>query len=89
MLDVGLVASVRRLSPTTGEIWGPFEKRPNERPPNGVNRAAIRALKPQVKPYKVADEKGLYLLVTPAGGRLWKLKFRNGMGAEKKLSLGA
>lgn len=54
-----------------------------------LTETAIRALKPQAKPYKVADEKGLYLLVTPAGGRLWKLKFRNGMGAEKKLSLGA
>jgi integrase len=54
-----------------------------------LTETAIRALKPQAKPYKVADEKGLYLLVTPAGGRLWKLKFRNGVGAERKLSLGA
>lgn len=51
--------------------------------------SAIRALKPRDAAYKVADEKGLYLMVTPAGGRLWKLKFRNGMGIEKKLSLGA
>jgi len=27
--------------------------------------------------------------ITPTGGRLWKLKFRNAVGAEKKLSLGA
>jgi|GEM_PF-1618644 len=39
------------------------------------------------KPYKVTDEKGLYVQVTPAGGKLWKLKFRNKVGAEKKLSL--
>jgi integrase len=51
--------------------------------------SAIRALKPAAKPYKVADEKGLYLLVSPAGGRLWKLKFRIAAGTEKKLSLGA
>ncbi len=51
--------------------------------------SAIRALKPQPKPYKVSDEKGLYLLVTPSGGRLWKLKFRTGGGVEKKLSLGS
>lgn len=51
--------------------------------------SAIRALKPQPKPYKVADEKGLYVLVTPAGGKLWKLKFRNSVGIERKLSLGA
>ena len=50
---------------------------------------AIRALKPRDAVYKVADEKGLYLMVTPAGGKLWKLKFRNGAGIEKKLSLGA
>lgn len=51
--------------------------------------SAIRALKPRDAAYKVADEKGLYLMVTPAGGKLWKLKFRNGAGIEKKLSLGA
>lgn len=50
---------------------------------------ALRNAKPMAKPYKLADEKGLYLLVTPTGGRLWKLKFRNKAGAEKKLSLGA
>ncbi len=50
--------------------------------------SAIRALKPRDKAYKAADEKGLYLLVTPAGGRLWKVKFRAAGGVEKKLSLG-
>lgn len=50
---------------------------------------ALKALKPRAKPYKVTDEKGLYVQVTPAGGKLWKLKFRNKVGAEKKLSLGA
>jgi len=51
--------------------------------------SAIRALKPRDKDYKVSDEKGLYLQVTPAGGRLWKLKFRAQGGVEKKLSFGA
>lgn len=51
--------------------------------------STLKALKPHAKAYKVADEKGLYVQVTPAGGKLWKLKFRNKMGAEKKLSLGA
>jgi hypothetical protein len=46
--------------------------------------SAIRVLKPREKAYKVADEKGLYLLVTPPGGRLWKLKFRTAVGAEKR-----
>jgi hypothetical protein len=31
--------------------------------------SAIRALKSRDKTYKVADEKGLYLQVTPSGGR--------------------
>ena len=51
--------------------------------------SAIRALKPREAAYKVADEKGLYLMVTPAGGKLWKLKFRTCAGTEKKLSLGS
>ena len=49
---------------------------------------ALRNAKPMAKDYKLTDEKGLYLLVTPSGGRLWKLKFRNKVGVEKKLSLG-
>jgi integrase len=49
---------------------------------------AIRAAKPRTRDYKLADGGGLYLLVTPAGGKLWRLKFRVD-GKEKKLSLGA
>lgn len=49
----------------------------------------IRALKPRDKPYKASDEKGLFLLITPTGGKLWKLKYRAIDGREKKLSLGA
>ena len=48
----------------------------------------IKAAKPRQKNWKLADEKGLYLLITPAGGKLWKVKFRH-LGKEKKLSLGA
>lgn len=48
---------------------------------------AIRALKPAAKPYKVADGKGLYILVQPSGALLWRFKFRF-RGIEKKLSLG-
>jgi integrase len=47
----------------------------------------IKALKPQDKPFKVADGGGLSLAVMPSGGLLWLLKFRIG-GKEKKLSLG-
>ena len=37
---------------------------------------------------KLADEKGLYLLVTVTGSKLWRLKYRIN-GKEKKLSLGS
>lgn len=49
--------------------------------------AAVRAAKPRSKPYKLADERGMFLLVQPAGGRWWRLKYRID-GREKSLSLG-
>src|SRR5690606_22621245 len=49
---------------------------------------AIKAAKPRPKSYKLGDEKGLYLEVTPSGGRLWRLKYRLD-GKEKRLALGA
>lgn len=49
---------------------------------------AVKAAKPREKEFKLADERGLYLLVRPSGGKLWKLKYRH-LGKEKKLSLGA
>ena len=52
-----------------------------------LTERAIKALKPKGKPYKAADGAGLHLYVTPAGGKLWRLKYRFG-GKEKLLSLG-
>ena len=49
---------------------------------------AIRQAKPAAKPYKLADGAGLYLLVTPAGGKLWRLKYRVA-GKEKLMAFGA
>ncbi len=48
---------------------------------------AAKNAKPGAKPVKLSDEKGLFLLVTPAGGKWWRLKYRFG-GKEKLLSLG-
>ena len=48
---------------------------------------AIRTAKPAEKPYKLADEKGLFLLLNPNGSKWWRLKFRVD-GKEKLLSLG-
>jgi integrase len=47
----------------------------------------IKALKPREKSYKVADGGGLYLLVTPTGGKLWRLKYRMD-GRENVVSFG-
>lgn len=47
----------------------------------------IRAAKPGLKPLKLFDGYGLHLLVTPAGGKLWRLKYRIA-GREKQLAIG-
>jgi len=48
----------------------------------------IKSAKPKDKDYKLSDGKGLYLLVTKAGGKLFRLKYRF-EGKEKKLSIGS
>lgn len=52
-----------------------------------LSDAAIRAAKHREKPRKLGDERGLFLLLQPSGGKLWWLKYRFG-GNEYKLSLG-
>lgn len=47
-----------------------------------------RTAKAGEKPFKLSDEKGLYLLVKPNGAKLWQHKYRFG-GKEKLLSYGA
>jgi len=53
-----------------------------------LNEARIRAIRPKDRPYKLFDERGLFLLVTPSGGRLRRFRYRLG-GVEKLLTLGA
>ncbi|WP_070335709.1 Arm DNA-binding domain-containing protein [Pseudomonas aeruginosa] len=50
--------------------------------------AALSALPPQSKPYRITIGHGLYLEVTPQGSKLWRIKYRFA-GKENKLSLGA
>lgn len=60
-----------------------------------LSDTSVRNAKPSIKPdgkrtdkpYKLGDAGGLYLEVTPAGGKWWRLKYRFG-GKEKRLSLG-
>jgi integrase len=48
---------------------------------------AIRAAKPKQKPYKLFDERGLFLLIKPNGARLWRFKYSVD-GREKLISFG-
>lgn len=48
---------------------------------------AVRNAKPETKPRKLADEKGLFLLVHSNGSKYWRFKYRFG-GREKLLALG-
>jgi len=48
---------------------------------------AIRNAKPGVKPVKLTDSGGLHLLISPAGGKHWRLKYRID-GKEKQLAIG-
>lgn len=48
---------------------------------------SIRNIKPTDRPQKLSDGGSLYLLVTPAGGKLWRLNYRY-FGKQKTLSLG-
>ena len=43
--------------------------------------------KPKEKQYKLADERGMYLLIHPKGGKWWRLDYRF-QGKRKTLSLG-
>jgi integrase len=52
-----------------------------------LSNTRIVKLKPRDRAYKESDEKGLYLYITPSGGKLWRMKYRFG-GKEKTLSFG-
>ena len=52
-----------------------------------LTNTAIKAAKPKEKPYKLSDEKGLYLLINPNGNKLFRVNYRM-HGKQKTLSLG-
>ncbi|MGE4323674.1 MAG: tyrosine-type recombinase/integrase [Sphingobium sp.] len=62
-----------------------------------LTNTTIGNAKPKATPYKLADERGLFLLIQPSGGKLWRMKYRvdgrdaagNPKRVEKKLALGA
>lgn len=49
--------------------------------------AAVRTAKPANKVQRLFDERGLYLEISPGGGKWWRLKYRI-EGREKRLCLG-
>jgi integrase len=53
-----------------------------------LTATAINNAKPKEKPYKLADEKGLYLFVQVGGGKLWRFDYRFD-GKRKTLALGS
>jgi integrase len=52
-----------------------------------LSDAAIRKCKPGLKPFKLSDGGGLFLLVQPSGSKWWRYKYRFA-GKEKLLALG-
>jgi len=52
-----------------------------------LNIEDVKKATARKKPYKLFDARGLYLLVTTGGSRLWRLKYRFD-GKEKTLALG-
>lgn len=52
-----------------------------------LTNAAVKAAQPQTRAYKLYDVGGLFLLVTPAGTKSWRLKYRRA-GREQLKTLG-
>ncbi|MDD5277859.1 MAG: tyrosine-type recombinase/integrase [Methylovulum sp.] len=52
-----------------------------------LSDAACKNTKPKDKPFKLADEKGMFLLVNPNGSKYFRFKYRFA-GKEKMLALG-
>lgn len=56
-------------------------------PTHKLTDTGVKNAKPGPKPVKLFDGEGLFLLIQPNGGKLWRLKYRFG-GKEKLLALG-
>ncbi|WP_298305660.1 integrase arm-type DNA-binding domain-containing protein [uncultured Erythrobacter sp.] len=48
----------------------------------------LKSLKPKARPYKVTDGRGLYVEITPSGGKLWRFRYRLGK-SQKKICIGS
>lgn len=52
-----------------------------------LTNAAVKAAQPQARAYKLYDSGGLFVLITPAGTKSWRVKYRRA-GAEQLKTLG-
>jgi len=52
-----------------------------------LSDTALRAAKSQKERYKIHDGGGLFVIVMPSGGKLWRLKYRY-LGKEQQLTIG-
>ncbi len=52
-----------------------------------ITDTEIKRAKPQQKSYRLSDSGGLHLVISPAGGKLWRWKYRF-EGKEKLMALG-
>jgi Arm domain-containing DNA-binding protein len=52
-----------------------------------LTEARLRSARPKARPYKLRDGGGLYLPVTPAGAKQWRLRYTLG-GRKSMVSLG-
>ena len=60
------------------------------RPADSLSPSAVANAKPKVSPYKLSDGRGMFLLVTPDGAKLWRWRYRRpGSGKENMLGLGS
>ena len=66
-------------------MWGPQAEKAQGI--MALTDVAIKNAKAREKPYKLGDAGGLFLLVQPSGGKLWRMKYRVD-GREKKLGIG-
>lgn len=53
-----------------------------------LTATAVNQAKPKDKPYKLSDEKGLYLFIQVGGGKLWRFDYRY-CGKRKTLAIGS
>lgn len=70
-----------------GAILGATDKGNFRVAPMTLTNTSIRNAKPANKPIKLFDGQGLYLEISPAGGKWWRFKYRFA-GKEKRISLG-